>query len=339
MQDVRIQSFIRRTNTIEHIISNEETSSNHIAFDTSAAAITRMAKVDAKRYRTPYFSDKSTQYSAEPPLPNVRSAARGQVVQLEPRVQFVDEYMVKPVNLNDACTHVSDAVLNEVEKAKASLQKDESLVKDWASTIPGKDVEICTLGTGSAAPSKDRNVSSTLMRVPGWGNHHMGIIGLIKAWYQEVHESQPASDSRNDKKKLTIIAPDAMHSFLFEYSAIEDYGFSRLERMHFVIADPSKSKNMVLRMFGETESQSPVPPSKLGLKDIRSVGVLHTADALAVSITWPDGFKASYSGDCRPSRAFAQIGAGSTVCIHEATFSDDLIADAKQKTFHYFRSS
>ncbi|KAF9220720.1 hypothetical protein BS17DRAFT_797508 [Gyrodon lividus] len=35
--------------------------------------------------------------------------------------------------------------------------------------IPGKDVMICPLGTGSAMPSKFRNVSATLIRIPNYG--------------------------------------------------------------------------------------------------------------------------------------------------------------------------
>ena len=51
----------------------------------------------------------------------------------------------------------------------------------------------------------------------------------------------------------------------------------------------------------------------------------------AVSITFPTGFKFSYSGDCRPSRRFASIGRDSTVLVHEATFDDDLRSDAVAK--------
>ena len=48
-------------------------------------------------------------------------------------------------------------------------------------------------------------------------------------------------------------------------------------------------------------------------------------------MTFPDGFKVSYSGDCRPSKEFVAIGKGSTVLIHEATFDDQLIGDAMAK--------
>ena len=48
-------------------------------------------------------------------------------------------------------------------------------------------------------------------------------------------------------------------------------------------------------------------------------------------MTFPTGFKFSYSGDCRPSRRFASIGRDSTVLVHEATFDDDLKSQAVAK--------
>ena len=50
-----------------------------------------------------------------------------------------------------------------------------------------------------------------------------------------------------------------------------------------------------------------------------------------MSLTFPTGFKFSYSGDCRPSKEFVRIGKGSTVLLHEATFDDELQGDAQAK--------
>lgn len=59
--------------------------------------------------------------------------------------------------------------------------------------------------------------------------------------------------------------------------------------------------------------------------------VNHCLNARAVSVTFPTGFKFSYSGDCRPSKNFAEMGKNSTVLLHEATFDDELRRDAKAK--------
>ena len=68
-----------------------------------------------------------------------------------------------------------------------------------------------------------------------------------------------------------------------------------------------------------------------GLSDLQSTAVSHCKGAQGVALTFPNGFKVSYSGDCRPSKSFAEIGKGSTVLIHEATFDDELRGDAKAK--------
>lgn len=62
-----------------------------------------------------------------------------------------------------------------------------------------------------------------------------------------------------------------------------------------------------------------------------SCAVSHCYGSQAVSLTFPTGFKFSYSGDCRPSISFAEIGKHSTVLLHEATFDDELKSDAIAK--------
>ena len=68
-----------------------------------------------------------------------------------------------------------------------------------------------------------------------------------------------------------------------------------------------------------------------GLSDLASAAVSHCNGAQGVALSFPTGFKISYSGDCRPSKSFAEIGKDSTVLIHEATFDDDLHGDAVAK--------
>ena len=68
-----------------------------------------------------------------------------------------------------------------------------------------------------------------------------------------------------------------------------------------------------------------------GLSNLVSCAVAHCWGAQAVSLTFPTGFKFSYSGDCRPSTTFADIGKGSTVLLHEATFDDGLKSEALAK--------
>ncbi len=43
------------------------------------------------------------------------------------------------------------------------------------------------------------------------------------------------------------------------------------------------------------------------------------------------GLKLAYSGDCRPSGAFAALGRGAHLLVHECTFDDELAGDARAK--------
>ena len=68
-----------------------------------------------------------------------------------------------------------------------------------------------------------------------------------------------------------------------------------------------------------------------GIDNLSACHVSHCLAAMAVAVTFPNGFKFSYSGDCRPSNDFAVIGKGSTVLVHEATFDDEMRGDAIAK--------
>ena len=67
--------------------------------------------------------------------------------------------------------------------------------------------------------------------------------------------------------------------------------------------------------------------------------VTHCPGARAVTMSFPSGFKVSYSGDCRPSEKFARAGRGSTVLIHEATFDEELADDAMAKNHSTIREA
>ncbi len=70
---------------------------------------------------------------------------------------------------------------------------------------------------------------------------------------------------------------------------------------------------------------------KTGITNLVTCPVSHCLGAQAVSVTFPTGFKFSYSGDCRPSKCFVDMGRGSTVLVHEATFDDEMQGDAEAK--------
>ncbi|KAF2168267.1 hypothetical protein M409DRAFT_65726 [Zasmidium cellare ATCC 36951] len=412
--DARLHSFMQEFKQVEHIVSSAEYSPNNLALDSAAAATVRLKQVDPERYGVPVHDSESSDglqlygghagwkaIHSKTPLPEgVHLAARGHTVELEPSIEVQTKDAIKPLQIPETVAEMPKEVLEEAAKAQEASKNADEETQAWLDSLPpgAKDAEVITLGTGSALPSKYRNVSATLVRVPDWGNilldagentlgqlrrvftademkqvlqdlkiisishmhadHQLGTTSVVKAWYEEVHDGQPAPPidptlpEGNDfesifknERRLAVVAEPAMLHWLAEYSAVEDYGHSRIAPLSLTPADTWSGRRSKLGWFvpaaemkhrsweesGDLLARNTFSPSFINLSDIQAVGVKHCHGARAVSITLPSGFKVSYSGDCRPSRPFAQIGKGSTVCIHEATFDDELQGDAEAK--------
>lgn len=401
-----LQRFISDMKDMQHIISSPECCPNRLSMESAAEATARLQFVDPARYGIPVHSNSESveRFVGQRPdefLSLSHLAQRGLTVQLEPSIEVSrDKAVVPVVDLDNVRSSMSPEILQAVSEAQNDIRQSKVDLDAWADKLPQKDVEIITLGTGSALPSKYRNVSATLVRVPGWGSllldcgentlgqlrriytrdqfaevlqdlrmiwishmhadHHLGTVSVIRAWYETVHHSIPVPTPSpsmpgfspgplfQNQKRLSVISDAPMLHWLHEYSNVEDYGFSRLAPLHIAPAHPPTDTPSQLNWFlppssvesKTAEGREPwsykmaraqVTASAVGLSDIQAVLVQHCHGARAVSITFPTEFKVSYSGDCRPSKAFAQIGKGSTVCIHEATFDDELQGDAEAK--------
>ncbi|QIW96196.1 hypothetical protein AMS68_001714 [Peltaster fructicola] len=393
--DKRLKAFVAGLPKTMHIIASPEHCANYLTFDSSAATTIRFQQIDNDRYHVPVHNVKSEEDVSSNFPEGVTIAQRGQKINLDPAIAIHTEDIIEPLDVQQVIDGLPRTVQQEAQKARAALDSAKEVIDDWSKDLPGKDAEIITLGTGSALPSKYRNVSSTLLRVPGWGSmlfdcgegtlgqlkrafnpdelkqllqdlriivishmhadHHLGTTSVIRAWYEEVHSAKPSEAGRPEeirdnlqgsKTTLSIVAEPAMHAWLHEYATMEDYGYSRIAPLVLWAQKGTSDDKMIessLSLFiprtlyvngiakQEAAPDHSISPAFLGLADIQAVFVNHCAGARAVSLTWPDGFKASYSGDCRPSKAFSRIGYGSTVCIHEATFDDELQNDARAK--------
>lgn len=213
-------------------------------------------------------------------------------------------------------------------------------------------------------PEKFREVLQNLRMI--WishlhADHHLGTVSVIRAWYREVYgaDAKPAANPETDlakimqEKRLCVVSDEMMITWLEEYASVENFGFDKVlpisahpEVSGQTIATrfsyrfkqnggppfgPRNSNKIDLSFLNKSDPLTPLLQSATGLKDILTTRVRHCRGALAVSFVFPDGFKVSYSGDCRPSDKFASIGAGSTVLIHEATFSNDMAGSALAK--------
>jgi ribonuclease Z len=393
--------FMKKLDNVQHVVSSLDVAPNRVAYDSVAGQATRLGQVDPARYSSPVFDGTTVpqksfhgrgdaQVSALPE--NTFAADRGMSFTLMPKFIAKKETASPLFDPETVRQETAPEVLELAKKAQEAVETNRGDMLMWRQLLARPDTEVTTLGTGSALPSKYRNVSATLVRVPGIGNylldcgentlgqlsrvfpheelidilknlrliwishlhadHHLGTAAVIRAWYQIVHNSVPNPQPLDPSARnidtsaygLSVISHSGMLQWLYEYSAIEDFGYSRIFPLQITANEARKTSQLsVLNSFGRddpSKTNTPLPrreyESLFGFTDIQAAKVAHCHGAMAVSITFPPEngqkpLKVSYSGDCRPSWHFGKIGKDTTVLIHEATFDDELAGDAKAK--------
>ncbi|KAK4114380.1 hypothetical protein N656DRAFT_777582 [Canariomyces notabilis] len=365
----RLLDFMKAHASMKHVLLGHDISPNTLALESPAAQLIKMHRIDPDRFPLPIFD--STKLDIEDSLATTADVGRpGARFQLAPKVSYPTDALVPIMDTGEPLRELLDTPqtleLADAARAKVSDPSFLAQVAESQKDLPVPDAEIITLGTGSALPSKYRNVSATLIRVPGWGSylldcgentlgqlrrsfgykgadeiltdlraiyishahadHHLGTVTVLTRWLQ----LDRARDPKYGEKKLTVIATPKYHGFLDEVESIQPGLRSKR------IARVSLRGN--LKPVPGTRARVVLPegissPSTLGLPEISACFVEHCYEATAVVLTFPDtGFKVAYSGDCRPSfDLFTELGRGAHLLLHECTFDDELKGDAIAK--------
>ncbi|PKC70806.1 hypothetical protein RhiirA1_454275 [Rhizophagus irregularis] len=281
----------------EHIIANEKYCPQRIIFYSSALSQLKMSKIDEQHFRIPYYSNEPIkQLESLDNIPKKASFAVPMMIyQTEPSFKL-DMSQLGPVfdhNIESGkLLESSDDYLNIAEEVKQEVARSHSEAKN----IPGKDVIITTLGTGSTFPSKYRNVSATLIKIPNNGfilldvgegtlgsmsrhfgpydqphDHHLGIVRVLKKW-NEIHKGV-------DDATISVFGPSRLQKWLDEYSDVEDIGCSK-------------------------------PKNSMGINKVETVAVIHCPNSFGISIEHSDGWKIVYSGDTRPCEDLVRVVKG-----------------------------
>jgi ribonuclease Z len=253
--------------------------------------------------------------------------------------------LIKKIEENDIWEGIPIALQAKIQQKNKEICQESEIV----SRDPNA-VEVVFLGTGSAVPSKYRNVTSNFVNVPNYGtilldagegsygqlyrrfgpellNQH--LINLKLVFISHIHGDHHLGLLRiltkrkellpNDAEKLVIICPSTVQFWLSEFSEFEALG-NYLTFDNFDLINPSEERAIFFN-------------SLLGLTQCQTVYVDHCFDAYGIVISHLDGWKIVFSGDTRPCPQLAKIGANATLVIHEATFEDDKKRDALEK-FH-----
>lgn len=352
-QDQRIRDYMKAHQAVRHNVFAPDVSPNYISLEGAAGNSITSHQIDPDRFPLPVYSNKSAGEMSEVFV----TASPGAKVQLAPRVVFQDEESFPPMDTLSVARDMDKEVQKLAEEAKTTISDPQFLedIENSEKDIPNRDTEIIPLGTGSALPSKYRNVSATLVRVPGYGaylfdcgentlgqlrrmygydganeilrdlkaiwishlhaDHHLGTASFIKAWSEAT---------ASDGTRIAVASHVNMLDWLREYAGIEDFGFDRLCLMEIRGHPKAGSKQ-------DPWICTPGITREFGITRIDAARVEHCHGALACVFTWPSGLRIAYSGDCRPSSVFAEIARDCTLLIHESTLDDELRDDALVK--------
>ncbi|KAI9023548.1 hypothetical protein CLU79DRAFT_701402 [Phycomyces nitens] len=339
LEDARYRAWMNSFGAKEHIVSSQKICPQGVLYKSHALSQLKLAQLDPEVFPIPKYTnipEQSLEEFSDLP-PRCVPLANMIVCNLEPRTG-TDPKAPKPFvfdHHNKEQPKIKDFFDDHVCQEAISHAKQEAANVDLGEDFPGDDVEVITLGTGSAIPSKYRNVSATLVKIPDYGSllldagegtfgqmmrrfgqdklaeelsairaifvshlhadHHLGVVQLLTQWYRQ---NQHSSD------KLVVVAPTTYERWLQEYSEIESFGLQQ--------------------NYEELQNG-------LGLLVIRPVEVFHCRYAYGLSVEHASGWKLVYSGDTRPCNRLVQAGKDCTLLIHEASFEDSMKAEAEAK--------
>ena len=228
----RLHEFVKSMSHCKHTVASSDYSPNYLSMASIARLSVNMARINKDNYIVPVHdnvtlpqpgtgSGKPTGASLFSPLES------GLVINMEPKFELDRSEVVPLFNAASALGKMPRAVTTRLTTVEARLKKEpfRKMLAQYRQDTPGADAEIIALGTGSSSPSKYRNVSGTLVKVPGYGyylldagentlgqlkriynpeelrevlqnlrmvwishlhaDHHLGTASIIKAWYRE----------------------------------------------------------------------------------------------------------------------------------------------------------
>ncbi|KAJ7623674.1 hypothetical protein FB45DRAFT_752560 [Roridomyces roridus] len=258
-----------------HVISSPECGPDPVTFTTAAFNQLRLHQLDPVMFPIPYYSLKpQRELSVIPGLP-ANCVVMESTFHMSSRPGAFPEYNRLPWERRD-CFHpalrhphllmLSSPLLKKFTDVRAKIE--ERIANGTApTTSKGSDVVVIPLGTASAVPTSSRNVSSTLIRIPGrgsllldagegtWGQlaRHFGpevddvLRDLRCIFVSHIHGDHHAGVAKILLKRrqlnpramqpLYLVGVHKLHLYLRELADIEDLGLTDPNGVVTVISD------------------------------------------------------------------------------------------------------
>jgi ribonuclease Z len=138
-------------------------------------------------------------------------AKRGLRILIQPTVTVQDEFAIPVLNTASVLLSTPKTVLSLAKQVKQEIGSDKVQKSLHHQDLPSPDAEIITLGTGSALPSKYRNVSATLLRVPGCGSYLIDCGEDTLGQLSRVYPPEELLEVLRDLKMIWISHMHADH--------------------------------------------------------------------------------------------------------------------------------
>ncbi|RDA94848.1 hypothetical protein CP533_4236 [Ophiocordyceps camponoti-saundersi (nom. inval.)] len=304
--DRRILDFVHKQAHIRHVFCAADTCPNMISHGTAAALQAKLRAIDPERFPLSVFDNKVSYPSPAPGSP-LHLGRAGSAFRLMPSAI----HDVKPpapfVDLSDPCREIADKtmylarVASKESSTPAFLARVEAANRD----LPNPDAEIIPLGTGSSVPSAHRNVSGTLVRVPGVGayifdcgegtlgqmkralgeaetksvlgqlkcilishlhaDHHLGLVSLIEAWY-----AQALAESSSSSSSSPSSSPNPLPTLAISCIARHRQMLQELSQVQDFGFHQLRFPNCPSHLDSSSSSSSP-PSSPSSSSDIREI--------------------------------------------------------------------
>ncbi|KAJ3292826.1 Zinc phosphodiesterase ELAC protein 2 [Rhizoclosmatium sp. JEL0117] len=334
----------------QHIVSSVDHNPQELVLHSTARIQHDLNYAENAVFPLPYFTNEAkVPLSKVPNLPKLTAPSRPLLsYQFEPK-PLLDSTAVEPFAMKK-----SDSVSEETVakfKKEADTVRASHVFGDPFRPLDNKDMICVPLGTGAAIPGKYRNVSSTYLRFSTGGifldagegtlaqfyrhygletdaelrqlrcifvshlhaDHHLGAINILQRAYQLRRDTL-------DTDPICVVGPTRYLTWLSEYSDVEEFGFNKLVLVDSKDLMKDNNWNRIQKLKEVTKTAQ-----------FQTLLVKHCAAAYAVVITHESGIKVAFSGDCRPSNQFVEVGKDSTLVIHEATMDEDKKAEAIEK--------
>ncbi|KAK0202420.1 beta-lactamase-like protein [Desarmillaria ectypa] len=177
LEDERYTAFMNGFDPqCHHVIASREHCPDPVTFTSAAFQQLRLQSLDPEIFSVPKFSlQPAKDIKAIPNMPErCHLMTSSSTIHLRPPTELIQEDTVQDLDFfHPAVSSPTPIALPSITKDKyAEAQAAVKAVESDAnrSLCKGADIGVYPLGTGSAVPSKYRNVSSTLITIPGFGN-------------------------------------------------------------------------------------------------------------------------------------------------------------------------